>query len=162
MMPTRNNRLSVAILISAMLVGVPASVVFAAQGRGHDPAAKADKAERKEGKKEKKAERKEANAEAVTIDREGHVRIIRDYEHGGSLPPGLQKRRPLPPGLRNQLRERGALPPGLQKRLTPVPATLAARLPPLSSYHRRYFAGDDLIVIDTRTHRIAVIIRDVW
>jgi hypothetical protein len=145
-----------------MVVGVPSAVAFAAQGHGHGQAAKADKAEPKDGKKEEKAERKEANAEAVTIDREGHVRIIRDYEHGGSLPPGLQKRRPLPPGLRNQLRERGALPPGLQKHLVPVPAPLSARLPPVPPYYQRHFAGDDLIVIDTRTHLIAIIVRDVW
>jgi hypothetical protein len=29
------------------------------------------------------------------------------------------------------------------------------------SYYHRYFAGDDLVVVDTRTNRIAYLIRDV-
>jgi hypothetical protein len=98
----------------------------------------------------------------VVIDRDVHSRVIREYGRSGSLPPGLAKREALPPGLRKQLRERGELPPGLQKRLIPLPAPLVARLPPVPPGYERYFAGDDLIVIDTRTHRIAAIIHDVW
>jgi hypothetical protein len=80
----------------------------------------------------------------------------------GSLPPGLAKREALPPGLRAQLHERGTLPPGLQKRLVPVPAPLVARMPRLPSYYHRYFAGDDLVVVDGRSHRIAAIVPDAW
>lgn len=43
-----------------------------------------------------------------------------------------------------------------------VPAPLIRRLPAVPLYYRRYFAGEDLIVIDTRTHRIAAVILDVW
>ena len=114
-------------------------------GRGRGQAKKAEKAE-----------------QTIAIDRDGHVRVIREYGRGGSLPPGLAKRQALPPGLRKQLRERGELPPGLQKRLIPVPQPLIARLPPVPPYYQRYFAGDDLIIIDTRLNRIAAIIRDVW
>ena len=60
------------------------------------------------------------------------------------------------------LQERGALPPGLQKRLVPVPALLLTRFPPVPPYYQRYFAGEDLLVIDTRSNVIVVIIRDVW
>lgn len=100
------------------------------------------------------------NERVVVIDRDGHTRIIRDY--GRNLPPGLAKRESLPPGLRRQLRERGTLPPGLQKRLVLVPADLGARLPDVPTYYTRYFAGDDLIIIDTRTNTIAAIVRDIW
>ena len=39
---------------------------------------------------------------------------------------------------------------------------LVTRLPPVPAYYQRYFGGNDLIVIDTRTNRIVAIIRDVW
>ena len=99
---------------------------------------------------------------AVVIDRDGHVRAIREYARTESLPPGLAKREQLPAGLRKQLHENGELPPGLQKRLVPVPAPLVVRLPHVPSYYQRYFAGDDLVVIDSRTHRIAAVVPDVW
>jgi hypothetical protein len=138
----------------------PDAVAMSAQGRGHP--GKPAKAEQKRDKKGQKADAKHDRAEAIAVDREGHVRVIREYGRGGSLPPGLAKREALPPGLRAQLRERGELPPGLQKRLVLVPASLGRRLPPVPPYYRRYFAGDDLLVIDTRTNLIAAIIRDVW
>ena len=80
-------------------------------------------------------------------------------KHRG-LPPGLAKRDSLPPGLARQLRERGRLPPGLQKRLTPVPAGWGRAYPAWSRHHARYFAGRDLVIVDTRTHRVVSIIRD--
>jgi hypothetical protein len=95
------------------------------------------------------------------VDREGHARVIRAYARGGSLPPGLAKREALPPGLRKQLRERGTLPPGLEKHLVPVDRALATRLPAVPSSYQRYFAGDDLIVVDTRSNEVVAIVRDV-
>jgi len=80
-------------------------------------------------------------------------------KHHG-LPPGLAKRESLPPGLARQLHERGRLPPGLQKRLTPVPAGWGRSYPAWSRHHARYFAGRDLVIVDTRTHRVVSIIRD--
>lgn len=163
------------VVFSAFSIAVPPA--GAGQGRGRGPAKKAEKAEDKrekvEDKREKaedkreraedKRERKDdRNDKVVVVDRDGHVRVIRDYARGGSLPPGLAKRESLPPGLRNQLRERGTLPPGLQKRLVPVPEVLVTRLPAVPSYYTRYFAGDDFIVVDTRTNRIIAIVRDVW
>jgi hypothetical protein len=135
----------IAILLSALTLSVHSVQASGDQGRG-----------RGRGHAKKPAE------QAVVIDRDGHVRVIREYGRSGSLPPGLAKREALPPGLQKQLRERGELPPGLQKRLIPVPAPLTSRLPPVPPYYTRYFAGDDLIIVDTRTNRIAAIIRDVW
>lgn len=149
---SKTGRFTAAIVVfSALSLAMPASAALAGQGRGRGQAKKAEKAEKKDGR-----------PEAIVVDRDGHVRVIREYAHAGSLPPGLAKREPLPPGLRKQLRERGALPPGLQKRLVPVPAPLLTRLPPVPPYYQRYFAGEDLLVIDTRAHRIVVIISDVW
>ena len=128
--------------------------------------AKPEKAEKaKEKGEDKRAEKRDAQARGTAgrervFDRDEHVRVIRDYERRG-LPPGLAKREQLPPGLRRQLRERGTLPPGLQKRLVEVPAEWSDRLPALGRYERRYFAGNDLIVIDTRTNTIVAYIRDI-
>ncbi len=97
----------------------------------------------------------------VVIDRDGHRRIVTEYYTRESLPPGLAKRQSLPPGLQRQLRERGRLPPGLQKRLVLVPAPLLSQLPPVPPYYTRYFAGRDLVVVDTRTNTIVNVIRSV-
>lgn len=157
-MSRNRSSLGVVVLLSGLAVGMPSTGALAAQGRGHGQ--KAEKAEHQQDKKAYRIEKK--GAQAVVVDRDGHLRVIREYAYGGSLPPGLARRESLPPGLRRQLRERGELPPGLQKRLVPVPAPLVTRLPAVPPYYQRYFAGDDLIVVDTRTHRIAAIIRDVW
>jgi hypothetical protein len=154
---SKNSRFATAvILFSALSLAVPAMDASAAQGRGRGHAGKPEKADR--GDKDKKGDK----AQAIVVDRDGHVRVIREYAHGGSLPPGLAKRESLPPGLRRQLHEGGALPPGLQRRLVPVPQPLLVRLPPVPTYYRRYFAGDDLLVVNTRTNRIATIIINVW
>lgn len=145
-------------------LAVPSVEALGLQGRGggRGQAAKPQKAEQKQQKQAQKADKKADKHDAVVFDRDGHVRVIREYGGAGLLPPGLAKRESLPPGLRRQLHERGTLPPGLQKRLVGVPAPLASRLPAVPHYYQRYFAGDDLIVVDTRTNRIAAIVRDVW
>jgi hypothetical protein len=139
---------------------VPAGPAVAAQGRGHEKkvekAAKPDKADKNAGK-----HKGAVPPDVVVVDRDGHARVIREYAHAGSRPPGLAQREALPPGLARQLHENGELPPGLEKRWVAVPQPWIGRLPPVPSYYRRYFAGDDLIVVDSRTNRIAAIIRDV-
>jgi len=147
--------ISSAVLVGTLVIS-PASA--SAQGRGH-----AEKAEKPH--KEKHAAttgHSSAVPHDIVIDRDGHVRVIREYARSGSLPPGLAKREALPPGLQKQLHENGELPPGLQKRLVPVPTVLVHRLPVVPSYYHRYFAGDDLLVIDTRTNRLIAIIPNVW
>jgi hypothetical protein len=103
------------------------------------------------------------NAEqTVILERDDQRRIVRDYYRDNALPPGLAKRESLPPGLAKQLCERGELPPGLQKRLTAVPSPLGARLPRLSTYYDRYFAGNDLLVVDRRSNQIVSIIPSIF
>jgi hypothetical protein len=73
---------------------------------------------------------------AVDVFIGGDRDAIRGYfhRHEGNLPPGLAKRNgDLPPGLQKQLRQKGHLPPGLEKKVTPFPAELENRLPPLKS-----------------------------
>ena len=173
---SKNRRFDAAIVVfSAFALAATAASAGTVQGRGQEKKAdkkvdkiekKVDKAEKKIDKIEKKADKADGprdrkdDAKVVVVDRDGHVRVIREYARA-ALPPGLAKRESLPPGLRQQLRERGELPPGLQKRLVPMPAAWAARLPPVPAHYHRYFVGDDFIVVDTRTNRIVAIVRDV-
>jgi hypothetical protein len=167
--------LGLASLITLLSFGVLALPAGGAQGRGGGEGNN-DKHETADAKKAKAArdnhtasgearharpEPPRTNANVVVIDQAGHRRIVQEFYSGGSLPPGLAKRESLPPGLSNQLRERGRLPPGLQKRLTPVPAALGSRFPAVPAHYSRYFAGRDLIFVDTRTNRIVTIIRDI-
>lgn len=145
------------IVVAAVVAFGLASAPLGAQGRGNG---RGQGAQKNAGKSHQAA--KGDDRDAVVFDREGHVRVIREYGNSGSLPPGLAKREALPPGLRKQIRERGTLPPGLQKRLVPVPTSLASRLPAIPRYERRYFAGDDLLVVDTRTNRVVAYVPDVW
>jgi hypothetical protein len=154
----RSNTLAIAVVLGCVLV---APQTIYGQGRGRGQEAKSAKQEKKA---EKKADKQKADAKAdkdvVVVDRDGHVRVIREQRAAG-LPPGLAKRQSLPPGLRRQLVERGQLPPGLQRHLVDVPAPWVARMPAVPNYYHRYFAGDDLVVVDTRTNRIVAIVRDV-
>src|SRR4051812_27656206 len=78
----------------ALLLSGPAA---AAQGHGHGQAKKADKAEAKH-----KAHDEKHGDDGDIFDRDGHVRVIHEYQRDG-LPPGLAKRQSLPPGLQKQL-----------------------------------------------------------
>ncbi len=93
-----------------------------------------------------------------------HREIIRDFfrNRQSNLPPGLAKRGDnLPPGLQKQLKRNGTLPPGLQKRLEPVPQDLQKSLPPLATGLSWGTIGQDVVIVDNRTHRIIDIIRDI-
>ena len=135
------------LLVTLLAISLAPAVAFAGQGRGRGHA---------DGRGAS------ASDDTVVIDRDGPRRIVRDYYRNNALPPGLAKRQSLPPGLEKQLRERGELPPGLQKRLTAVPSPLAARLPSLPPYYSRYFAGSDLLVVDTRSNRIVSVIPNIF
>ena len=164
--------LSLIALASALALGASSLTALGAtsdkHGKSSEQPGKAKKDKQEDKKNGQGAERgsqgnrktaKKANV--LVIDRDGHYRVVREFYAGRSLPPGLAKRESLPPGLSKQLRERGRLPPGLQKRLRPVPPELASRLPPVPPYYRRYFADRDLIIVDSRTNRIAALIRGV-
>jgi hypothetical protein len=95
----------------------------------------------------------------------GERQIIYEYYHRSSpskgLPPGLAKKRKLPPGLQKHLDKNGKLPPGLQKRLEPLPRDLEVRLPRLPEYWERVILQEHVVLIDRRTQRILDIIENV-
>ena len=93
----------------------------------------------------------------------GHCRtVVIEYYDRHGLPPGLAKKRSLPPGLQKQLRERGHLPPGLERHAVLVPVEIEQRLPPLPPHHVRRIVGDDLLVIDVRAHLVVSIMAGVF
>jgi hypothetical protein len=158
---TAKNLVSPVALMLVLGLGVPPHPALADQGRGNGKGRGGEKAERAREKAEDRGDKQGRRDDVVVIDREGHRRIVRDYYTTNALPPGLAKRQSLPPGLQKQLRERGTLPPGLQERLTPVPPALGGRLPAVPAYYTRYFAGRDLLIVDTRTNRVVSIVPDV-
>ncbi len=84
-------------------------------------------------------------------------RIIREWirdQPASSLPPGLAKRRSLPPGLQKQLARKGKLPPGLDKRRTSFPADLNRRLPPLREGLERAFIHGRAVILNRDTQVI--------
>ena len=141
-----------------------AATTLAATGpastQGNKQAAKPNKDKDKKDKADKKGNGGDTNI-VVVVDRDGHSRVVREYVTRGNLPPGLAKRRTLPPGLRQQLIEKGALPPGLREYYTPVPAEWNGRFPAVPVYYTRYFVGRDLIIIDTRNDTLVSLIRDL-
>lgn len=143
----------VTVVVTIAIMSAAPVALGQGRGRGHDK-----HGESSEGVNSAHGDRDDA----IVIDREAHVRVIREYERSGSLAPGLAKRDELPSGLRKQLHEKGELPPGLQKHMVRVPPDLDARMPPIPSYEQRYFAGTDLIVVNVRTNHIDAILTAVW
>jgi hypothetical protein len=164
--------LSLIALLSAFALGASAVTALGAtddkQGKSRELPGRAKK-DKQEDKKNGQADERGSQgnrkiakkSHVVVIDRDGHLRVVREFYAGRALPPGLAKRESLPPGLSKQLRERGRLPPGLQKRLRPVPPELVSRLPSVPPYYRRYFADRDLVIVDSRTDRIVAVIRAI-
>lgn len=160
-------------LASMVMLGLPAAGAASTahafeqkgQAKGQDKSAKGqDKSKDKDKDKGQPGDRprdKGDSTRVVVVDRDGHDRIVREYVTRGNLPPGLAKRRALPPGLAKQLRENGELPPGLQTYFTPIPQEIDVRFPALPAYYHRYFAGNDFVVVDTRTNRVVLLIRDL-
>ena len=76
---------------------------------------------------------------------------------GGGTPPGLAKRKQLPPGLA-KLQKNGSLPPGLSRKS--LPSSLARQLPPPPDGYERQIVGDAAIVlINKATGKIADIVK---
>ena len=75
------------------------------------------------------------------------------------MPPGLSKRKSLPPGLQKQLERNGTLPPGLAKRN--LPSELETQLPPAQEGTERVIAGSDVVLIHQTTGIVLDIIKDI-
>ncbi|MCH8320941.1 MAG: hypothetical protein IH790_08300 [Acidobacteria bacterium] len=91
--------------------------------------------------------------------------IIRDWfsnkKNLKGLPPGLAKRKRLPPGLERQLRRNGSMPPGLEKRVHSLPLDLDRLLPDLPTGIRRVIIGVAVVLLDETSNRILDIVRKV-
>jgi len=145
----------------SMLAGATAvAATSAIDAQGNKQGGKAAKDKDKDNKGKAKNGR-DHDTVIVVVDRDGHYRVVREYVTRGNLPPGLAKRRTLPPGLSQQLREKGTLPPGLRDYYTPVPADWNPRFPAIPTYYQRYFVGSHLIIIDTRDNTLVSLIRDL-
>jgi len=83
------------------------------------------------------------------------------HDNWNGLPPGLAKRRTLPPGLEKQLQKRGALPPGLQKKIQPLPLELERQLRWLPTGYRRVVVAGNVILMNEETALIYDIVRGV-
>jgi hypothetical protein len=77
------------------------------------------------------------------------------------LPPGLAKRKRLPPGLERQLQKNGSLPPGLQKRVHSLPLDLDRLLPDLPNGIGRVIIGVDVVLLDKTSNRILDVLHRV-
>jgi len=78
-----------------------------------------------------------------------------------NLPPGLAKRRRLPPGLERQLYLNGSLPPGLAKRTYSLPLDLEWSLPKLPKGVVRVVIGVDVVLLDRNSNTVLDIVRRV-
>jgi len=78
-----------------------------------------------------------------------------------NLPPGLAKRRRLPPGLERQLYINGSLPPGLEKRTYSLPLDLERSLPKLPKGVVRVVIGVDVVLLDRNSKAVLDIVRRV-
>jgi hypothetical protein len=77
------------------------------------------------------------------------------------LPPGLAKRKRLPPGLERQLQRNGRLPPGLEKHVHLLPLDLERLLPNLPKGIGRVIIGVDVVLLDKTSNKILDILHKV-
>lgn len=99
---------------------------------------------------------------ATVAGRDGYVDVafsdqdrgyIHDYYRSArNLPPGLAKKKHLPPGLQKQLVRRGTLPPGLSGQR--LPYELERRLSPLPDGYLRLRIGGDVVLFNEKTRVI--------
>jgi hypothetical protein len=76
--------------------------------------------------------------------RDDDIRVIYEYYHPRSLPPGLQKK----------LYRTGQLPPGWQKKIQPFPVVVERRLPPLCAGCARGYMDGYAIVYQPSSRAI--------
>jgi hypothetical protein len=91
-------------------------------------------------------------------------RQIHDYYsrrgHGRKhLPPGLAKKKSLPPGLHKHVVRNGKLPPGLARRA--LPGDLERRLSPVPDNYVRLKVGGDIVLMNRQTQVVMDVIYDV-
>ena len=90
-------------------------------------------------------------------DRETIKTYYRDRR--ANLPPGLARKKELPPGLRKQVERKGHLPPGLQGE--GLPRDLEKQLTALPDGHLRLRVGADIVLMEGKTRLILDVVKNV-
>jgi len=118
-----------------------------------------------ENDKSKRAHEPEWETDYVPVFGKRQESIIRIWfsnkKNLKGLPPGLAKRRRLPPGLERQLYLNGSLPPGLAKRTYSLPLDLERSLPKLPKGVVRVVIGVDVVLLDRNSNTVLDIVRRV-
>jgi hypothetical protein len=86
-------------------------------------------------------------------------RIVHDY-YKKKMPPGLAKKKHLPPGLQKHVAKNGKLPPGIEKRN--LPSELDRRLSSIPAGYARVAVGNDIALIYVATQAVVDIIYDAY
>ena len=81
-----------------------------------------------------------------------------DRDHDYDKKGGKDKKKGLPPGIQKKLERGGTMPPGIAKRY--LPDDLEHRLPPLPHGYERTIVGNDVLLVDIDTGKIADIVTD--
>jgi len=84
-----------------------------------------------------------------------------EYEHeyeGASGKGNKHRKKGLPPGIAKKLERGGTMPPGIAKQV--LPSSLEKKLPPPPVGYERTIVGNDVVLVQIDTGRIADIITD--
>jgi len=159
MLKDMTTRFAMSMLLVTFIT--PGAVAGQGRGRGHEKASGQSEKAKDAGKDKDK---EHGGDERAVVFSPNERTVLNRYMRANrsNLPPGLAKRDRLPPGLERQVITRGTLPPGLRGHLVRVPADLDRQFSRLPSGYRRYFVGDDLVILDDRTGLIHAVIRDAF
>ena len=81
-----------------------------------------------------------------------------EREHDYKKKDGNGKKKGLPPGIKKKLERGGTMPPGIAKRN--LPDDLDHQLPPPPHGYERTIVGNDVVLVDIDTGKIADIVTD--
>lgn len=81
-----------------------------------------------------------------------------DYDHDYDKKAKKDRKKGLPPGIQKKLERGGTLPPGIAKNY--LPDDLEHRLPPPPQGYERTIVGNDVLLVEIDTGRIADIVTD--
>ena len=81
-----------------------------------------------------------------------------DHDHDYDKKGGKDKKKGLPPGIQKKLARGGTMPPGIAKRY--LPDDLEHELPPPPHGYERTIVGNDVLLVDIDTGKIADILTD--
>jgi len=90
-----------------------------------------------------------------------HPEYYREYAYKKGTGPGKgnkHKQKGLPPGIAKKLERGGTMPPGIAKQV--LPGDLESQLPPVRKGYERRVVGEDVLLVESATGKIADIITE--